>query len=215
MADLLGLPAISPDEAYLRQTIPAALSGRQAGQTTIVASFAKGHPDGLAWFLCETGIALNIERVDELDRRLRAEDGLGAADLLDAAEPLLCEIEAGLGIDIEPIEVLDSLPPGGIVVTIEALRGTAVVHRARLALPLDIELLPAQAQFAPELLGTVHLPATVIIAGPRVLPHDAATLKRGDLLLLGTGPLPASLGVAGAPPLSGRYDPALRCFRSD
>jgi hypothetical protein len=215
LAELAGLPRLSTGEAYLRQTVPAALSGRHVGDATMVACFARPRQAPLSWFLCESGVALAIDRIAGGDRRLTSAEGVEAAELLDAAEPVLHEVEQGLGIALEPLEMAAAPPAGSLVATVTTLRRGKVRDRVLLALPDGIEFLPAPPQFAPELLGMVDLPASIAIPGPRVAPHDAAELHRGDLLLLGPGPLTASLKVGDARPLAGRFDPARKCFQTD
>lgn len=215
MAELAGLPRLSTREAHLRQTVPVALSGRHVGGATMVACFARPRQATLSWFLCESGVALAIDRVAGADRRLTSADGVEAAELLDAAESVLRQVEEGLGIALEPLEIAAAPPAGSLVATLSAFCEGNIRDRLLLALPLDIELFPAPPQFAPELLGMVDLPVGIAIPGPRVAPYDAADLRRGDLLLLGTGPLTASLTVGDARPLAGRFDPARRCFQSD
>jgi hypothetical protein len=212
---LAGLPWLSTAEAYLRQTVPAALSGRRAGEATMIAGFSTLRRPTSSWFSCESGVALAVDRVAGIDRAPILDSGVEAVELLEAAEHVLCEIELGLGVALEPVEIVSALPAGSVVATVSTIRGGRVFDRLLLALPLDIELLPASSPFAPELLGMVELTASIAIPGPRLEPHDAAELGRGDLLLLGPGPLVASLKVGEARPVAGHFDPNRNCFLTD
>lgn len=215
MTRLVGLPRLSTAEAYLRQTVPAALSGRRSGEAVMIACFGAPRRPASSWFSCESGLALAVDRIAGIDRAPILDSGIEAVELLEAAEHVLCEIERGLGIALEPVDIVAMPPAGSIVATVSTIRGGRVFDRLLLALPHDVELLPAPSPFAPELLGMVELTASIAIPGPRLEPHDAAELCRGDLLLLGPGPLAASLRVGDARPVAGHFDPARNCFQTD
>jgi len=213
MTELRGLPVIAPGEAHLRRIVTAALSGRRVGGATMLARFVPVEDGHRGWFACEHDLFVAIERLNGTDRRASVDDGVAAAELIEAAEPLLDAIEVGLNLAIEPSALASDHPGGHVVATVTTLRRGATIDRLLLALPADIELFPASPPpAAPELLATVRLRAGVTIPGPRVAPHDAADLARGDLLLLGAGPLRAELSVGDARSFAGHFDPARRCF---
>lgn len=205
------LPMLDPAEAYLRQTVPAALSGRTAGGHPLRADLPRIGPDALGWFRCADDWAFAPERAGGEAVRLRPNDGPAAAELLDRFEPVLRQIELGLGIALEPETVTDAPPPAALLVRVERLAPTPQ-DRLWLAVPPGAALLPAAPEFAPALLGAVALPIAVTIAAPPVPPLDAAGLAAGDLLLLGAGPFAATLTIAGAAPRAGRFDPAAHAF---
>lgn len=204
------LPRLDPAEARLRETVPAALSGRRCTGGTLVAHIPTVPPTVRWWYACAEGAAFALLLDDGRDARLLTDDGPAAAEALEACEPLLREIELGLGIALVP-ERLDDAPPLAPAIDVTVLHAGAARQRVVLALPPGLALHPAAPEFAPELLGAVGVRVAVRIAGPRLAPHDAAALAPGDLVLLGT-PLAATLHVPGQPPFAGRFDPAAAHF---
>ncbi|WP_423605062.1 hypothetical protein [Sphingomonas sp. MS122] len=205
---LRGLPAMDPGEAELRRIVLRALTGRRVGGAVLVAHVAAEPDRRGGWLRFESGAALALDQFDGVASRFEAQDGLAAAMLIERAEPLLRTIEMALGIDLEPLDIDDAPPTGAPIATIAAA-GLA----ARLALPLGLAILPAPPEFAPELAGRTAIPARLMIAGPRLAPHEAAGLAPGDCLLLGAAPLRADL-AAGAIRIAGHFDPRARQFRS-
>ena len=209
-AALRGLPAMNAREAELRRIALRALTGRRIGRGVLTAR-VESRPDRRGgWLRFESGAVLALDRLDDAACRFDTHDGLAAAALIERAEPLLRTIEMALGIDLEPIEIANEPPADAVIATLGAA-GLA----ARLALPLDLAVLPAPVEFAPELAGKAAIQATVILVGPRLAPHEAAELAPGDCLLLGGAPLPASLAAgAGSIRADGVFDPRARHFRS-
>lgn len=205
MSAMLNLPAIDPDEAEMRRVVVAALSGVRVGDAVLAARIERVPDRRGGWLRFANGAALAIDRLDGALLRLD-EDAITAATQIERAEPLIAAIEAALGVALVP-DALSAEPPAGLIVTIE--QGTAA--RLRLALPVGLSLLPARPSFAPEIAGAVALPMTLAVDGPRIAPHDAASLEPGDLLLVGGVTLPARLAVAGRS-IAGRYDPATHRF---
>ena len=203
-------PALSDEEAHLRQALPMALCGRQVDDATITASFPADPFQPGDWFLCGHGLAFRILRLDGQAVRMDAGDGPAMADLLDRADLLLSEIEAALGIVLDPPAM--GPRPDGAAITARIEAGAA---RIDLALSPDIPILPTPAPLAPALIGHISVPARLLLDGPRLPPADAAALAPGDLLLIGAGPLPASLAVPGSAPMPGRIIPQDRLFRPD
>lgn len=208
MSAALPLPALDPAEAYLRQVVPAALTGRRANGIPIRADAPRARPERLGWFRCTDGWAFAPERVGDETVALSPEDGPAAAAILDRLEPLLRQVEQGLGVTLEPDTVDDAQPEAGIIFRLER-KGR---DRLWLAVPPGAELLPGAPEFAPELLSGVAVPVMLALEGPRVPPHDAAALVPGDLVLLGPGPLAATLTVGDEAPRIGRFDPATGGF---
>lgn len=218
---LHGLPAISADEAYLRQAIPAALNGRNAGDRVLRAGLLDAPPDDVRWFRCAGAVAFAILRLDGLAVIADPEDGPASARLLERAEPMLAAIEQGLSITLEPFDLGpfgDNAPV--LVSDIETLAhetaaDAAPLDRLLLAIAPDTPILPSAAPCAPALTGHVPVKVQLRLAGPRLSPADAAMLAPGDLLLLGNGRLAASLRIAGGPEIAGTLTPAERCFAPD
>jgi hypothetical protein len=207
-AVLHGLPAMDSREAELRRTVLRTLNGRRVGSGVLAAHVA-AQPDRRGGWLCfESGAALALDRLDGMACRFEAQDGLAAAALIERAEPLLRTIEMALGIDLEPAAIAAGPSADAPIVTL-----TATGLSARLALPLDLAILPAPPEFAPELAGGASIAVRVTIPGPRLAPHEAADLAPGDCLLLGGAPLSAEL-AAGTIRIAGSFDPRARHFRS-
>jgi hypothetical protein len=211
-ATLHGLPAIDPAEAELRRSVVEAVTGRRIGNTVLVARFARHRDDRGDWLACANGVAVAFDRIDGSAARLSATDGFDTAATLERFEPILRDIEAALGIDLDPMAVVVDPPIDAVIVTVSADEQGRQLHALRLAIPPTLALLPEPPPFAPELLGHAAVAATVTIEGPRVAPHDAAELAAGDCILLGNQPLAASLSVGGPAAIPGTYDPAGQRF---
>lgn len=215
---ITGLPRLSPDEAHLRQLIPAALNGLRLPDGAVVRATmgAEAHALWLSrWFRCADGMAFAIERLDGRPVHADARDGVAAALLIEQAEPLLAAVEQALGIALEPhdLSALEAHPPR-LVVAVTAEADGVERDRVLIALPHDAPVLPVTAPHDPALTAHVPVPVVLHLAGPRLSPAAAASLLPGDLLLLGAGPLEAQLHAAGAT-VRGRLDPVARCFVPD
>ena len=207
--EMRGLPQIAPLEAETRTELLAALNGCLLKDGVMGAAIVAGAPARLAWFGCRGGTAFALDLLDRTPLRLAASDTGRAGEALDAAESALRAVETALGIELEPEALGDDAPDGACrMVRVSAPPGLVLY----LALPRDLELRPVPAPFAPVLLHHVPLPVTLALAGPRVAPIDAADLGPGDLVLLGSAPLSATLDVPGRARIQGHFDPALRRF---
>lgn len=211
-ASLHGLPAIDLAEAELRRGVVEAVTGRRVGSSLLIARVAERRDNRGDWLACINGVAIAFDRIDGNAARLSAADGFDTAAMLDRIEPVLRDIEAALGIDLDPTDVVAAPPVDALIFTISAGEPAQPVHALRFAIPSALALLPEPAPFAPELLGRVAVAVTVTIDGPRVAPHDAAELAAGDCILLGRRPLAASLSIRGLADIPGTFDPAAPCF---
>lgn len=203
-------PAMSVDEAHMRQALPMALCGRAVDGATLTAAFPADPVGAGDWFLCDEAVAFSILRLDGEAVRMDASDGPAMADLLDRADPLLSEIESALGLALAP----SAMGPRPDTATLVARIETDMTQ-IDLAISPDAAFLPTAAPLAPTLVGHISLPVRLVLDGPRLAPADAAVLAPGDLLLIGAAPLSASLVRPGAPPIRGRITPTDRQFRSD
>jgi hypothetical protein len=204
---LNGLPAIDPAEAELRRVAIAALTGVRVEGVPLTARISAQSDRRGGWLGFANGAALALDRLEGAPVRFDPADGVGAAALIERAEPLIAAIEAALSLTLDPREL--ATDADGLILTVEH-GGQA---RLRLSLPRDLALLPGPADFAPELLAHVALPATIRVEGPRLAPHDAASLVPGDLLLIGSGPLHARLTL-GDRSVAGVIEPDARMFRA-
>lgn len=212
MTALAGLPRIDPAEAQLRTDLLEALNGLEVEGALLVAGLPPS-PPRLAWFACAQGLAFALERLGGDPLHLQAGDGVRAAECLERAEPLLRAIEWALDIALEPEELADETPVADpLWLRLETRADAQIRERIYLALPRSLRLIATPAPLAPRLLDAVPLPARLAIAGPRLLPLEAADLGAGDLLLLGEGPLGATLTFLDRPPVAGIYDPAASRF---
>jgi hypothetical protein len=208
MNALVGLPRIEPAEAQLRGDLLAALNGVEVEGALLTAALPAQAPR-LNWFVCPRDLAFAIDRLGDEMLHLNAADGVRAAECLTRAEPLLRAIEWALDVELEPERLADQ-PPTGERLWLRIEAGSR--DRVYLAVPTDMHVIAAPAAFAPRLLDDVPFATRLTIAGPRVAPMDAADLAPGDLLLLGEGPLGASLAFLDRAPVAGLFDPAKRRF---
>lgn len=206
---LTGLARIDPLDAEARTELLAALNGCVVGDALLRAAIVAAPPDGLAWFGCRGGLAFALEVLDGAPLRLSAADTGRAVAALEAAEPVLRALETALGIELEPEALDDAEQTGALRVVRVTLQSALTLY---LSVPQSLALTPTPAPFAPGLLDHVPLPVTLSLTGPRVAPIDAADLGPGDLVLLGPGPLAATLDVPGQTRLPGHFDPAFRRF---
>lgn len=212
MSTLTGLPRIDPAEAQLRADLLAALNGVEVAGALLTATLPAG-PPRLSWFACAAGLAFALDRIGGEALHLKSADGVRAAELLERAEPMLRAVESALDLELEP-ESLGEAPPAGdpLWLRLDARFGADLRDRIVLAIPRTLPLIASPAPFAPGLLDRIPLPARLTLAGPRLLPLEAATLFEGDLVLLGEGPLRATLDILERPPVAGLYDPATARF---
>ena len=212
--ELTGLPVIDPLAAQTRTDVLGALNGCEAGGLLLRAAIPADAGAALgAWFQCQNQSAFAIDVEDGECLRLGASETARAIQALEAAELLLRALERALGIELVP-EALeeDWFPDAHDVVEVEGLARGRVVRQLRLALPRGLRLSPVAAPFAPGLLEHAPLPVTIALPGPRLAPHEAADLGPGDLVLLGPGPLRATLRIPARQAVTGTFDPQARRF---
>lgn len=206
---LNGLPKIDPLDAEARGELLAALNGCAVDGGVLRAKIATALPDGLAWFACRNGAAFAPEMLRGTPLRLAAAETAAAMDVLEGLEPILRAVETALGIELEP-EGLDHALPSDIARMLRLTVGQELV--LHLTLPRDLAVTPVSAPFVPDMLGHIPVPVALTLTGPRLSPVEAADLARGDLVLLGPGPLAATLDVPGEARVPGRFDPAALLF---
>lgn len=192
---LTGLPVIDPAEAELRRQLLFALTGRPWRRGPLRASIILGPPKNAPWFHCRNGSAFHLARLQGAIPPIRSRedgfDGIDAATALETAEPLLADVEAALGADLEPMS-LEREPPWGLNLHLQAGR-----DHLFLVWPPLLEVVPAVASWSPALAAAIPLPLKITFSGPRLAPHDAAGLTAGDLLLLPMPPFECRLETGG------------------
>ncbi len=215
MNRLVGLPRIAPEKQAQRAALLVSLNGVHVAGVTLRASVLPRVSRAVCWFRCAEGLHIAIERWSGEAACFLPRDSAVAADWLERAEPLIAATEAALGLEFEPADlVIEREPADCLVLSIEGLADGTVVHRLFLAIPHERGVQANPAPFAPELLGNVAVEVDLVIEGPRLPPHEAADLARGDLVLLGGGRLRAALHMRSRAPAQGHFDPRNLCFQS-
>jgi len=193
---LAGLPVIDPAEAELRRQLLAALTGRPWRHGPLRASIPPDLPDEAPWFHCGNGSAFHLARLQGTIPPIRSRDngfdGVDAAAALEAAEQPLADVEAALGIDLEPTSLEKEPPPSRLTLYLEA--GSDLLL---LSLPPMLEIVPAVISWAPALAAAVPFHLSIAFTGPRLAPHDAASLAIGDIVLLPRPPFECRLEMDG------------------
>ncbi|MBB4858842.1 hypothetical protein HNO88_002168 [Novosphingobium chloroacetimidivorans] len=209
MSALTGLPYLEPAEAQLRSDLLAALNGIEAGGALLCATI-RTLPPRVSWFTCRDALAFAIERLGGQPLHLRADDGVRAAECLEAAEPLLRAIEWALDVELEPETIGDGSPgAGSLWLCVETGDASDRIH---LAIPRDMRLIVTPAPLAPQLIEDVPISAQLTLSGPRLAPMEAAQLAEGDVLLLGEAPLTGAIRFLDRPAIAGLFEPAARRF---
>lgn len=213
MNRLAGLPRIAPDEKALRQVLLESLNGVNAAGFTLRVEVLRDLSYELCWFRCVDGAYLAIEQWSGEAVRFLHRDSAIAVEWLERAEPFVAAVECALGIELEPADlVAEGMPSDCLGLHIEGLVDGAVQHRILLAVPRGLRLRPAPAPFAPELLADVAIEVDLVLEGPRLEPHEAADLARGDLVLLNGSQLSARLYTRSRAPMEGLFDPRSLSF---
>ncbi len=223
---LCDVAAMSTAMGRLRRMIGGRLAALSVnGQPAIwrlatVAPVASMPP--LIWMA--NGAALRVDRVTGLPIVVDDAEPGAALAALDGLEPVLVALEQRLGLSLEPVAIAPL--PGDFehrdAVSVEVrLSGAGDVILATeitLILPQDIALAaqPAGADAVyeqPSLLASrVPVPVALVVAGPRLPIATAASLAKGDLLMVGPGAVSASLIGPGGAMASGRFDPGTARF---
>lgn len=204
------LRAIDEGRAGLQTRLVAALNRRLIGDLTTAAGLASDRDRGAATALIrfragEHAVEVAPLLIDGAPARLSDAGGLpdaaAAAAALTPLEPLIAALERVLGRELHPVGMrapddrdesaltfrLDAGPPGG-----------PVLHRLLLSVPDGIEVDPEGAPpLDPGATAGLRLRWAAWSAGPRVTPFRLRQLGRGDLLVLGIGPLLAQVRLPG------------------
>lgn len=178
----------------------AALDRRRVGGWQLTAQAADADDAAAAggWWHFAGGIAVAPLVVDGAPVAAAAmQDAPAAAALLTPVEPLLAALETVLATPLEPVGLRQAPDDDGRAIRIEAVGADGVTMlRVVVALPADLAV-PHDAvdalPLAPEALAAVPVAWRGSIGGPAVAASRQATIAPGDLLLLGTGPLRATL----------------------
>lgn len=208
------LTRISPPRARAQTAAIAALTGRAIEDLRLSVHITL-MPSGCGWigFDAEGAvIAMTPRLVDGAVSRLAPGDGVMAAAMLARLEPLIAMVEQAAARALDPISC-DGVPDADAMTVLVEARDVAgaVVHCAVFAFPPDFAFAARVAR--PALPGALRSRWTAAFTGPRVSAKRLAGLGKGDLALLGKGPLAARIvlpGVAGHYPA--RFDAQARSF---
>jgi predicted RecA/RadA family phage recombinase len=186
--DLTRLKHFDPDQAQLTNIILALLNGRRNNSeqtlvTRLVQSVGDAHP--MHWLVCNGDVYLNIAHAGGrpwIFEENRLADMVAA---LDAAEPLLSEIEVRGGFALDPVESVKLIPDNSLMFEIITADQQHVVY---LALPPDFTAQPSLNRLFDALAidwSQVAVAFEVAIAGPALSIESAAEISSDDMILIG------------------------------
>lgn len=203
-----------------RQTqLIAALNARQAAGLTVAArlAFARDRRAANAWLCFDAGAQHALVApllVDGELVRLTGGDGVPdpalAARLLPAIEPLVAALETALGADLRPRSLATDIPDDFILLRLDAACSRhSIRHRLLVAVAGEGAVAPSPLPAAaPPLLANLRTRWTATLDAPALPAARLGSVGRGDLLLLGLGPLRARIEIPGrGVALAGRLEP--------
>jgi flagellar motor switch/type III secretory pathway protein FliN len=181
---LSGLKRIDPDHAQLKQMMLALLDGEKHGsELSLRARVAE--PASAEWVVCGQGVLLNVAVAGGRPRVFREARLAEMVHALDAAEPILSEIERRTGLTLDPNEAVLALPENSLVLEVSSDDAQHLVH---LALAPDFSV-PAglHKMFGALEIDWAKVPIAfeIQISGPSMGIEVAAAIETGDLILLG------------------------------
>jgi predicted RecA/RadA family phage recombinase len=206
---LTSLRQIDPDQAQLSRMVLALLDGRKnkAALQLTARRADRVNPD---WVACGSGVLLHIAVAGGRAQMFRQDRLAEMVAALDAAEPLLAEIEARTGIVLDPAEAVAALPENSLVFEIAGADHQDVIHFA-----LSPEFVPPPGLYAGfEALEIdweeVPVAFETQIAGPSLSIEATAAIVAGDLILIGGMVAAArviwSAEIVQTQKIAGRYD---------
>lgn len=198
------LPALDPAAAKRQSDWVEALNNRLFGEFSLRAELV---PDAGAgpWiaFESDAGQRLFLKpllaggEVPALSDAAGRPDAALTAAAMGEIEPLIGAIERALGASLRPTQVADRAH-GGLILSLDAAEGDAVLHRALVVLPDDLTCAGAPLPVDPEVMFRTIPTVIAQIAGPAVAQAALAAIAAGDLLLLGNGAPVATLSPPGS-----------------
>lgn len=181
---LTSLRQIAPNRAHLTQIMLALLNAKkETSQLPLVARVTAS--DSVQWAICGHGVWLRVEVANECAQVFCENRLAEIVDALDAAEPILSELERRSGIVLDPVGMVSVLPDNTIVFEVASLDHKHLIH---LALASDFAV-PPSLQMMFDTLETdwskVPVAFEVQVYGPALDVETAATIEGGDLVLIG------------------------------
>lgn len=206
---LTGLPQVAPDHTQLTQMMLALLDGKNNG-TEMLLSTRVTQSMGGDWVMCGQGVFLHISVAGGRPQVFREDRLTEMVGALDAAEPILSEIELRTGFPLEPAEAVSLLPESSLVFEVSSSDGQHLIH---LALSPNF-VAPAALHKMFDALeidwSSVPVAFEIHITGPSLSVEAAAAIAAGDLLLIGSMAAAARLVWPVEPAqqqrITGRYD---------
>lgn len=196
------LRRIAPEQAETRLRLVGALNRRRVGAWRTEARAATADErDGAAGWLRfaaaggEVAVAPLIVDGAPVSPTV-LQDAIAAAALFDPIEPLVAALEAVIGDALEPVGVAEAAADDRFVLHLAALADDVTAIRLLVTVPPGLPLAPdplTAPPLDPAALAAVPVAWRATITGPALAAARAATLARGDLLLLGLAPLPTRL----------------------
>ncbi|MEH3123679.1 MAG: FliM/FliN family flagellar motor switch protein [Sphingomonas phyllosphaerae] len=196
------LRRIAPEQAETQLRLVGALNRRRVGAWRTEARAATdderdGAPGWLRFAVSAGEVAVAPLIVDGAAvSPTVSRDAVAAAALLDPIEPLVAALEAVIGDALEPFGVAEAAADDRFVLHLDALADDLTAIRLLVAVPPGLPLAPdplTAPPLDPAALAAVPVAWRATITGPALAAARAATLARGDLLLLGLAPLQTRL----------------------
>jgi Type III flagellar switch regulator (C-ring) FliN C-term len=188
------LKSIDPVEAELTNYLIRLLDHNEmkVGEQTLIIRVVAGRHMIVAsspWFVTEDGCKFQILRANATMTTLSPERLVDAVAAIDAVDPLLVHLEPRIGVSFEPDDLVARVNDDGIILTVMAESGDAVVwHMLNLVLPielLDSERLAAEARLATPSLRDLPCLVDIRIHAAALTIEDALAIAKGDLLIMG------------------------------
>jgi flagellar motor switch/type III secretory pathway protein FliN len=181
---LTGLRQISPDHAQLSNMMLALLSGERGDFHMPLVSCLSESQSG-DWVNCGEGLFLHIGVAGGNPYVFRENRLVEMVNALDAAEPILSEIERRCGLALDPAEAVSALPENSLIIQVSSVNGQ---HLINLALSPDFLAPPAlHTMFDGLKIDWSNVPVAfgIQISGPSLSVEIAAAIEKGDLILIG------------------------------
>jgi predicted RecA/RadA family phage recombinase len=201
---LNSLKQIAPDQAQLTRMMLALLDG-ETNKVVLPLKASIVEPASGDWMTCENGVLLHIAVADGRQQVFRENRLAEMVAALDAAEPLLSEVEARTGIILDPAEAVATPPENSLIFEIASADAQTII-----CLAFTPEFLPPhslQTSFETLEIDWHKVPVAfeTQIAGPALGIEAAAELTAGDLIFVG-GMVAARLIPIQGNKITGRYD---------
>ena len=179
-----GLKHVNPDHAQLKQLMLALLDGgKQGSELSLSARVAEPAP--VEWMVCGQGVLLHVAVAGGRPHVFREDRLAEMVCALDAAEPILSEIEQRTGLILDPVETVSAIAENSLVFEVSS---SDAQHLIYLALVPDFVASAGLHKMFGALeidWASVPLAFEIQISGPSLGIEVAAAIEAGDLILIG------------------------------